>query len=163
MKTRSNVRKLSPDEIEEFLKSQKVGTLSMNDGEKSYAVPLAYFYGGEQIYLTIGGEGRKMAYIKKNQNVCFVVCWIPPDFGLKKMAWKSVVCDGVIAQLTDPEGITRAVRTGEKHLKMPEGTWDKMLEMTLKKPEASNFWGITISQRGGQGVEDFKEEFIEES
>jgi hypothetical protein len=74
-----------------------------------------------------------------------------------------VVCDGVIAQLTDPEGITRAVRTAERHLKMPEGAWDKMLEMTLKKPAASNFWGITITQRGGQGVEDFKEEFIEES
>jgi len=162
MKTRSNVRKLSPDEIEEFLKSQKVGTLSMNDGEKSYAVPLAYFYDGGQIYLTIGGKGRKMAYIKKNKNVCFVVCWIPPDFGLKKMSWKSVVCDGVIAQLTDPEAITRAVRTAERHLKMPGGSWDKMLDMTLKKPEASNFWGITITQRGGQGVEDFKEEFIEE-
>lgn len=34
MKTRSNVRKLSQDEIGEFLKSQKIGTLSMNDGEK---------------------------------------------------------------------------------------------------------------------------------
>jgi hypothetical protein len=44
---------------------------------------------------------------------------------------------------------------------MPEGSWDKMLEMTLKRPEASNFWGIKITQRGGQGVEGFKEEFIE--
>ena len=61
MKTRSNVRKLSQDEIGEFLSSQKIGTLSMNDGEKSYAVPLAYFYDGEHIYLTIGGKGRKMA------------------------------------------------------------------------------------------------------
>ena len=91
MKTRSNVRKLSREEIDAFLRTQKVGTLSMNDGERSYAVPLAYFYDGEQIFLTIGGEGRKMAYIKRNRNVCFVVCWTPPDFGLQNMSWKSVV------------------------------------------------------------------------
>jgi hypothetical protein len=44
---------------------------------------------------------------------------------------------------------------------MPEGTWDKLLEMTLKKPEASNFWKIKVTESGGQGVEDFKEEFLE--
>jgi len=161
MKTRSNVKKLSQDEIEEFLSSQKIGTLSMNDGEKSYAVPLAYFYDGEYIYLTIGGEGRKMAYINKNQNVCFVVCLIPPDFGMNKMSWKSVICDGVIEKITDPDGLKKAVQTGEKHMGMPEGTWDRLLEMTLKKPEASNFWRIKITESGGQGVEDFKEEFVE--
>lgn len=161
MKTRSNVRKLSPEEIDAFLRTQKVGTLSMNDGEKSYAVPLAYFYDGEQIYLTIGGEGRKMAYIRKNRNVCFVVCWIPQDFGLKNMSWKSVVLDGVIEHVTEPAGIKKAVETGEKHLGMPGGAWDKVLEMTLKKPEASNFWKIKPTAIGGQGVESFKEEFIE--
>ena len=161
MKTRSNVRKLSQNEIGEFLSSQKIGTLSMNDGETSYAVPLAYSYDGEHIYLTIGGEGRKMAYIKKNQNVCFVVCLIPPDFGMNKMSWKSVICDGVIEQITDPDGLKKAVQTGEKHMGMPEGTWDRLLEMTLKKPEASNFWRIKITESGGQGVEGFKEEFAE--
>ena len=161
MKTRSNVRKLTEDETRDFLKTQRVGILSMNDGEKSYAVPLAYSYDGESIYLTMGGTGRKISYIRKNQNVCFVVCWIPPDFGLNKMTWKSAVCDGIIEQVTDPDGIRRAVRTGEKHLGIPEGSWDKMLEMTLKKPESSNFWKIRISELGGQGVEDFKEEFSE--
>jgi len=161
MKTRSNVRKLSPEEIDAFLRTQKVGTLSMNDGEKSYAVPLAYFYDGEQIYLTIGGEGRKMAYIRKNKQVCFVVCWIPQDFGLKNMSWKSVVLDGVIEHVTEPVGIKKAVETGEKHLGMPGGAWDKVLEMTLKKPEASNFWKIKPTEIGGQGVEGFKEEFLE--
>jgi hypothetical protein len=33
--------------------------------------------------------------------------------------------------------------------------------MTLKKPEASNFWKIKPTQVGGKGVEGFKEEFIE--
>jgi nitroimidazol reductase NimA-like FMN-containing flavoprotein (pyridoxamine 5'-phosphate oxidase superfamily) len=161
MKTRSNVRELSREEIDAFLRSQRVGTLSMTDGVDSYAVPLAYFYDGEQIYLTIGGEGRKMAYIKKNKNVCFVVCWTPENFGLQNMSWKSVICDGSIEHVTDPDGIRRAVQTGERHLGMPGGAWEKVLEMTLKKPEASNFWKIRPAAVGGKGVEGFKEEFME--
>ena len=161
MKTRSNVRELSRDEIDAFLRSQRVGTLSMNDGVNSYAVPLAYFYDGEQIYLTIGGEGRKMACIKKNRNVCFVVCWTPENFGLQNMSWKSVILDGMIEHVTDPDGIRKAAQTGEKHLGMPGGSWDKVLEMTLKKPEASNFWKIKPATVGGKGVEGFKEEFME--
>ena len=39
MKTRSNVRKLSQDEIGVFLSSQKIGTLSMNDGENHMQYP----------------------------------------------------------------------------------------------------------------------------
>ena len=69
--------------------------------------------------------------------------------------------DGVVERVTDPDGIRKAVQTGEQHLGMPQGTWDRMLEMTLKKPEASNFWKIKITDIGGQGVEDFKEEFYE--
>jgi nitroimidazol reductase NimA-like FMN-containing flavoprotein (pyridoxamine 5'-phosphate oxidase superfamily) len=161
MKTRSNVRELTRGEIDAFLRSQRVGTLSMNDGANSYAVPLAYFYDGEQIYLTIGGEGRKMAYIKKNKNVCFVVCWTPENFGLQNMSWKSVICDGSIEHVTDPDGIRKAVQTGERHLGMPGGAWDKVLELTLKKPEASNFWKIKPTHVGGKGVEGFKEEFME--
>lgn len=161
MKTRSNVRELSREEIDAFLRSQRVGTLSMNDGVNSYAVPLAYFYDGEQIYLTIGGEGRKMAYIKKNRNVCFVVCWTPENFSLQNMSWKSVILDGMIEHVTDPDGIRKAVQTGERHLGMPAGAWDKVLELTLKKPEASNFWKIKPAAVGGKGVEGFKEEFSE--
>jgi nitroimidazol reductase NimA-like FMN-containing flavoprotein (pyridoxamine 5'-phosphate oxidase superfamily) len=161
MKTRSNVRELSREEIDAFLRSQRVGTLSMNDGVNSYAVPLAYFYDGEQIYLTIGGEGRKMAYLNKNAHVCFVVCWTPENFGLQNMSWKSVICDGVIERVIDSDGIRKAVQTGENHLGMRGGAWDKVLEMTLKKPEASNFWKIKPTQVGGKGVEGFKEEFIE--
>jgi nitroimidazol reductase NimA-like FMN-containing flavoprotein (pyridoxamine 5'-phosphate oxidase superfamily) len=161
MKTRSNVRELTREEIDAFLRSQKVGTLAMNDGVNSYAVPLAYFYDGEQIYLTIGGEGRKMAYLSKSKHVCFVVCWTPENFGLQNMSWKSVICDGVIERVTDPDGIRKAVQAGETHLGMPGGAWDKVLEMTLKKPEASNFWKIKPTAVGGKGVEGFKEEFLE--
>lgn len=161
MKARSNVRSIERSEIDDFLKKQRVGLLSLTDGQTSYAIPLAYSYDGENIYLTMGAKGRKMDYINKSKNVCFNVYWVPEGFGTGKMSWTSVICDGVLERLTDPEEITKAVRIGEKQMGMPEGTWDKVLEMTLKNPAESSFWRIKVTNYGGRGVEDFKEEFEE--
>jgi len=162
MKTKSNVRDISKTEIDDFLQQQRVGVLSLTDGQSSYAVPLAYFYENDTIYLTIGRSGRKMDYIQTSKKVCFVVYWVPEGFGAPgTMHWTSVICDGILENITEPEEITRAVRAGEKHMGMPEGTWDRLLEMTLKKPEASNFWRIRVKQFGGRGVENFTEEFQE--
>ncbi len=163
METRSNVKTLEQNEIDHFLSSNIVGVLSMTDGNSTYAIPLAYSYEKGRIYLTINFSGRKSEYIKNNRNVCFVVYWIPEGFGSPdKMTWKSVVCEGRIEHLTDADTITRAVRTAEKQMKMPEGAWNNLLEMTLKNSESSNFWCINIEKTGGRGVDNEFVEFIEE-
>jgi nitroimidazol reductase NimA-like FMN-containing flavoprotein (pyridoxamine 5'-phosphate oxidase superfamily) len=84
--------------------------------------------------------------------VCFVVYWIPEGFGIQKMSYKSVICDGKLEQITDPEGIKSAVRNSEKNLGLPEGAWDNLLEMTLKNLENSYFWKINVTNIGGQSV-----------
>ncbi len=150
------IKTLSRPEIDDFLKSQKVGLLSLTDGQSAYSIPLGYSYDGENIGITIRNEGRKMAYINKNRNVCFVVYWIPEGFGMQKMAYKSVICDGKLEQVTDPEDITKAVRNSEKHMGLPEGAWNSLLEMTLKSPENSFFWRIRLTDVGGKSVEDAK-------
>ncbi len=163
MKAKSNVRDLTKEESVAFLKSQRVGTLSLNDGESSYAVPLAYFFDDDTVFLTLGAEGRKQGYIKANQNVCFSAFEVKPGAaGAMGMCWKSAVCDGKLERETDPDELTRTVRLGEKAMGMPEGTWQKLLEMTLKNPAASNFWKIKTTAIGGRGVEGFKEEFEED-
>ncbi len=149
--------------IEDFLRKNKVGVLSLNDGSASYGIPLAYSYDTDAVYLTMGHTGRKADCIRANKRVSFVVYWIPEGFGSpEKMNWTSVVCDGVLDHLSDPDAITRAVRVMEKHMGMPEGTWNSLLEMTLKKPEVSNFWKINITSIGGRCVENEFVEFIEE-
>lgn len=162
MKIKSNVQDLSKDAIDEFLRKNRVGVLSLTDGTSSYGVPLAYFYEDDTIYLTISRTGRKMEYIKKNKSVCFTVFQIPEGFGTPgKMDWTSVICDGVLENIKDPEELTKAVRTGEKHMGMPEGAWEKILQMTLKNPENSSFWKISITTAGGRGVKDEKIKFEE--
>jgi len=52
------IKNLSQEEIDAFLKSQKVGMLSLAGNDKPYAVPLAYSYDSSTIYLTIRPTGR---------------------------------------------------------------------------------------------------------
>ena len=143
------IKTMSKDEINDFLSSQKIGVLSLNENNSSYSIPLAYSYDKENIYLTLGPQGRKMECIKKNKNVCFVVYDQPPSEG-GIPEWRSIICNGTIERLTTPESITTAVRTGEKHMGMPEGTWNGLLEKTLQAPEASCFWKVKIAKINGK-------------
>ena len=161
MKAKSNTRDLSPAEVDTFLREQKVGMLSLTDGQYPYAIPLAYSYDNNAIYLTLGPQGKKMEYIGKNRNACFAVYWIPQEYGKGSGSWKSVICDGDIEQLTAPEEVKKAVRVLEKHMGMPHGALDKILEMQLKNPKASNFWRVNVKSSKGRGVENFQEEFSE--
>jgi hypothetical protein len=144
------IKTMSKDEINDFLSSQKIGVLSLSENDSSYSIPLAYSYDGDNIYLTLGPQGRKMECIKKNKNVCFVVYHQPPPTASGRPEWQSIICNGVIERLTDPESIEKAVRSAEKHLGMPAGTWNGLLEKTLQSPETSCFWKVKISEINGK-------------
>lgn len=147
-----DIKTLDRAEIEAFLLAEKMGFLSLTDGEAPYAIPLAYFYADGCIHLTIRPEGRKMACIKKNRNACFSVCRVPEDFGMQKRNYTSVICDGVLEHVTDPDELRAVIRAGEKRLGMPEGAWDALLEKTLQNPENSSFWKIKVTTFGGKRV-----------
>jgi nitroimidazol reductase NimA-like FMN-containing flavoprotein (pyridoxamine 5'-phosphate oxidase superfamily) len=162
MKVKTNVKTLTREEIDAFLKRQRVGILSMTDGETAYGIPLAYSYDGTSIYLTMANQGRKARYFTSNKPVCFTVCWTPEGFGAPgRMSYTSVVCDGTFEHVTSPAELTAAVRTLEQQMQYPPGSMDRLLEITLKNPAGSNFWKIRLTNIGGKGVEDFKEEFEE--
>jgi nitroimidazol reductase NimA-like FMN-containing flavoprotein (pyridoxamine 5'-phosphate oxidase superfamily) len=147
-----DIKNMTQAEIEDFLSGQKMGFLALTDGETPYTIPLAYFYGEGCIHITIRPEGRKMACISRNKNVCFAVCWVPEGFGMKKMNYISVICDGVLEHVTEPGELKNAVRAGEKHMGMPEGAWNGLLEKTLQNPEASSFWKIRVKAFGGKRI-----------
>jgi len=146
-----DIKNMSAAEIDEFLKTQRVGMLSLG-GDKPYAVPLAYSYAANTIFLTMRPTGRKMEYIARNRNACFAVFWMPPDFSMTNMTWKSVICEGVLEHLTDREHITVAVRAGERQLGLPAGTWDTLIEKTMQNPAASGFWKIAIHAVSGRSM-----------
>ncbi len=147
-----DIKTMSQAEIDEFLASQKMGFLSITDGQKPYVIPLAYFYADGCIHITIRPEGRKMACIEKNTSACFAVCRVPEDFGIRNSSYTSVICDGVLEHLTGADDLKKAVRAGEKSMGMPEGAWDGLLEKTLQNPKNSSFWKIQVTSFGGKRV-----------
>ena len=162
MKFKSNIQDLSRNAIDNLLETSKAGVLSFANETSPYAIPLAYFYGDKTIYLTLGSTGRKMEYVHNNKNVVFTVFSISEGFGIPgKTGWTSVICEGVLENVRSPEELTKVVRAGERHFGIPEGTWENLLQMTLKDPTKSNFWKIRITSAGGRGVEDEKIELEE--
>jgi len=145
----------SKSETEEFLKSQRVGVLSLADNEGSYAVPLAYTYDDGVIYLTLGPGGRKSTYVKANKKVCFVVYSLPKGLGGPGMMnFKSAILDGTIEQITDADALRKAARTFEKNVGMPEVTMNPRIEKILQNPASSTFWKFVVTNFGGKAVEE---------
>lgn len=60
-------------EIEELLRSEKVGRMAMCDGETPYVVPTTYGYKDGVIYCHSSKKGRKIDVLMENNRVCFVV------------------------------------------------------------------------------------------
>ncbi len=141
---------LSKSQIDEFLNSQKVGTLSLTDGERAYGVPVAYSYDGKDIYLSILAKGRKIDYLKKNNNVSFSVLWIPEGTEANGLRWVSVICDGILEHLLEHDDIEKAVRVAERKMNLSPGTWDRLVVKAAQNPEKSMFWKLTISTIGAR-------------
>jgi len=146
-------KSLSKSEIEEFLKSQRIGVLALNDGKTSYAVPLAYSYDKDTVYLAMGSAGRKTGYIKSNQNVCFCVYVLAEGYPAKR-GYTSVICDGVISRITDAEELRERGRASEKAMGMPPGAMNERIEKTIKDPANSVFWKVSVNTMGGKKAED---------
>ncbi len=145
-------KKMARQEIDDFLYKQKIGLLSLTDGNNAYAVPMGYSYDGTHIYISMIYKGRKKEYLKENKNICFVVYWTNEDIGVGNIHWKSVICDGTMDHLKEHKEIEKAVRTAEKHLGLAEGTWDRLINKSTEDPDNSMFWRIHINYISGHAM-----------
>ena len=101
-------------EIEAVIKKAIVCRLGMSDGNQPYIVPVCFGYQDGKIYIHSSLEGLKVAYIKKNPNVCMEfetdveivekdqAC----DWGVK---FRSVICFGRASFITDEIKKTEAL------------------------------------------------------
>lgn len=82
---------LSPDGINELLRSEVFGHLACVDGDKPYISPMAYVFYGNAIYGQTT-EGKKIDILRRNPQVCFQV-------QQKSDCWRSVLCWGTFEEL----------------------------------------------------------------
>ena len=92
--------------IEEIIKQSQVCRLAMVDQDKPYVVPMSFGYDGPHIYFHSALEGRKIAVLKKNPQVCFEFDDVIKVMKNKEacewgMAFKSVIGEGKAVFLED--------------------------------------------------------------
>ena len=92
-------RELSRDEIDAFLRSQRVARLGCHSGGETYVVPVIYGYDGGSV-VAVTTEGRKIAMLRANPRVCVEVDEYDAD---GRGSWRSVIAQGLFEELAGAE------------------------------------------------------------
>lgn len=93
---RGTPRELSRDEIDDFLRGQRIARLGCHADGETYVVPLIYAYDGESV-VAVTTEGRKVAMLRDNPRVCVEVDEYDRD---GRGSWRSVIAQGVYEELS---------------------------------------------------------------
>jgi nitroimidazol reductase NimA-like FMN-containing flavoprotein (pyridoxamine 5'-phosphate oxidase superfamily) len=93
------VRELTADEIEEFLRGQRIARIGCHAGGETYVVPIIYAYGDGAV-VTVTQEGRKVAMLRENARVCVEVDEYDTD---GHGSWRSVIAYGAAEELAGEE------------------------------------------------------------
>jgi nitroimidazol reductase NimA-like FMN-containing flavoprotein (pyridoxamine 5'-phosphate oxidase superfamily) len=97
-------RELSRDEVEEFLRGQRIARLGCHADGTTYVVPLVYAYADGAV-VAVTTEGRKTAMLRANPRVCVEVDEYDAD---GKGSWRSVIAYGRYEELSG-DAIERAL------------------------------------------------------
>jgi uncharacterized protein len=89
-------RELSRDEIEEFLRGQRIARLGCHADGTTYVVPLIYAYEDGAVF-AVTTEGRKTALLRANPRVCVEVDEYDAD---GRGSWRSVIAYGSYEELS---------------------------------------------------------------
>ena len=93
------MRELSRDEIEDFLRGQRIARLGCHAGGETYVVPVIYAYADGAV-VTVTTEGRKVTMLRENPRVCVEVDEYDAD---RRGSWRSVIAYGTAEELAGDE------------------------------------------------------------
>jgi uncharacterized protein len=96
---RGTPRELSPREVDEFLRGQRIARLGCHADGVTYVVPLIYAYEDGAV-VAVTTEGRKTAMLRENPRVCVEVDEYDTD---GKGSWRSVIAHGTYEELAGDE------------------------------------------------------------
>ena len=89
-------RELSPDEIDSFLREQRVARLGCRGADEVYVVPVIYGYDGSAI-VAVTTEGKKIGLLRAEPRVCVEVDEYDTD---GRGSWRSVIAQGRYEELS---------------------------------------------------------------
>jgi len=102
-------RELTQRECDAMLKDNLVGTLSLLDGTRPYAVQLEYFYYNGALYMATSVEGRKIDCLEKNDRAVFTI--FKDRISHPEMIEQNVRCRSIMAEGRVETLLIKDVRT----------------------------------------------------
>lgn len=97
-----------------FLRSHRVGVMSLAKADMAYAVPLFYAFDGKKLYFQ-SHPGEKDLFIEACEQACFVVVEYKGDDD-----WKSVQATGPVEKITLTDDAMQALDVMAKNPFPPE-------------------------------------------
>lgn len=124
-------------EIEAIIAEAIVCRLAMCDGDRPYLVPLSFGYRDNTLYFHCAMEGKKLAILADNPNVCFEMdvdvevkrADTPCGFG---MTYRSVIGSGTASIIDDPVEKARALDVIVRHYSASPDTYPEALLEIMK-------------------------------
>jgi uncharacterized protein len=92
---RGAIAELLREEIDSFLREQRIARLGCHAGGVTYVVPVIYAYDGESVY-SVTTEGQKVAMMRESPRVCVEVDEYDAD---GRGSWRSVIGYGDYEEL----------------------------------------------------------------
>ncbi len=140
------MRKMDEKEMRDFIAEWKWGTLIAVEGDKPYAVEVAYASDEKHLYCGSMPGGRMARCVKANPNVVFKICDSPPDHS----SWKAVIIEGKAERMTTREEHQYFLSLLAKKMGRPENFFDNVLDHIMKRSEDSNSLRIPLTVIGGR-------------
>ncbi len=119
-------REMSRDEIDEFLRSQGQGLLSLASHNRAYCIPIVYGYDPDAALFTMEllfqQQSKKRAFLAETEEASLCVY----DWN-RQNEWQSVIASGPLERVEDSERITEMMA-------LLSGNTDDIVPWSLRSP-----------------------------
>jgi nitroimidazol reductase NimA-like FMN-containing flavoprotein (pyridoxamine 5'-phosphate oxidase superfamily) len=92
-------RELGPEEVDAFLRAQRIARVGCHADGETYVVPVIYAYDGASV-VAVTTEGRKVSMLRANPRACVEIDEYDTD---RRGSWRSVIAQGVYEELAGDE------------------------------------------------------------
>lgn len=140
------MREMTKKEMLDFIAEWKWGTLMGVEGNRPYAVELAYASDDKHLYCGSRPGGRMAGCIKANPHAAFKLCDSDPEH----KTWRAVIVEGEAERLTEKKEILYFVRLLAKKMGRPEQAFDALADKIAQHPETSNSVRIPLKVMSGR-------------
>jgi nitroimidazol reductase NimA-like FMN-containing flavoprotein (pyridoxamine 5'-phosphate oxidase superfamily) len=137
-------RELTPEEIDTFLREQRVARLGCHADGETYVVPVIYAYDGSGL-VAVTTEGRKTRMLRAEPRVCVEVDEYDTD---GRGSWKCVIAQGLYEEL-DHSAVEPALALLRERFQQTAG---RPAEPRKREPNAVVF-RIRFLETSGRAVE----------